>query len=81
MSDPTEIIEALRLVQQGHWDQAHELVQRRSDPDACRVHALLHRMEGDDGNAGYWYRRAGHPFPRIETEEELAQLINEFFAG
>jgi hypothetical protein len=22
------------------------------------VHAHLHRVEGDDGNAGYWYRQA-----------------------
>ena len=26
--------------------------------EAARVHAHLHRVEGDDGNAGYWYREA-----------------------
>ncbi len=26
-----------------------------------QVHAYLHRKEGDEGNAGYWYRRAGRP--------------------
>jgi hypothetical protein len=27
------------------------------------VHAYLHRKEGDEGNAGYWYARAGRPVP------------------
>jgi hypothetical protein len=25
------------------------------------VHAYLHRKEGDEGNAAYWYGRAGKP--------------------
>jgi hypothetical protein len=30
-------------------------------PEGAWVHAYLHRKEGDDGNAGYWYRRGGKP--------------------
>ena len=26
--------------------------------EAAWVHAYLHRVESDDGNAGYWYRQA-----------------------
>jgi hypothetical protein len=26
--------------------------------EAAWVHAYLHRVEGDLGNAGYWYRQA-----------------------
>ena len=29
------------------------------EPAYDRLHALCHRIEGDVGNAGYWYRRAG----------------------
>ncbi len=55
----------------GDWDRAHALVQRfERDPDCCWVHAWLHRIEGDLGNAGYWYRRAGRPMARGATEEE-----------
>ena len=26
--------------------------------EAAWVHGYLHRLEGDEGNAGYWYRQA-----------------------
>lgn len=81
MNDPLEIAQALLLIDQDAWDAAHEIVQRRSDPAACRVHALLHRMEGDDRNAGYWYRQAGVAFPEMDAADELKQLISEFSAG
>ena len=43
----------------GDWDKAHELAQAQDDEDGAWVHAWLHRIEGDLGNAEYWYRRAG----------------------
>lgn len=43
----------------GEWNEAHAIVQALEDVDAAWVHAWLHRTEGDLGNAGYWYRRAG----------------------
>ncbi len=45
----------------GEWDKAHEIVQDDESKDAAWVHAHLHRVEGDEANAGYWYRRAGRP--------------------
>jgi hypothetical protein len=45
----------------GDWDEAHRLAQDVESPDGAWVHAYLHRKEGDVGNAGYWYRRAGKP--------------------
>jgi len=45
------------------WDQAHNIVQQEDDAASAWVHAYLHRKEGDDGNAGYWYRRAKRPLP------------------
>jgi hypothetical protein len=30
-------------------------------PEGSWVHAHLHRKEGDQGNAVYWYNRAGKP--------------------
>jgi hypothetical protein len=40
------------------WDRAHGIVQDEETTEAAWVHAYLHRVEGDLGNAGYWYRRA-----------------------
>jgi len=46
-----------------HYDASHDRCQaREGDADADYLHALLHRREGDAGNAGYWFRRVGtHP--------------------
>ena len=41
--------------------EAHKIVQDEATADAAWVHAYLHRVEGDLGNAGYWYRRAAKP--------------------
>jgi hypothetical protein len=56
----------------GGWDAAHKLVQDEATADAAWVHAYLHRVEGDLGNAGYWYRQAGKPVATgpLETEWE-----------
>jgi len=43
----------------GDWDGAHRVAQDIEGRDGAWIHAYLHRKEGDLGNAGYWYRRAG----------------------
>ena len=60
------------------WDQAHKLVQHEPTAGAKWVHAYLHRVEGDLGNAGYWYRQAGQPVAAgpLETEwERIASTL------
>lgn len=57
------------------WERAHALVQDASGPDAAWVHAHLHRLEGDAGNARYWYGRAGRPGPRGTPAEERTAII------
>ena len=42
------------------WERAHTLCQaHEGEAAADLVHALAHSIEGDVGNADYWYRRAG----------------------
>ena len=44
----------------GRWDEAHAIAQaHEGDPLSDWLHAVLHKMEGDHGNARSWYRRAG----------------------
>src|SRR4051794_8708867 len=54
----------------GDWARAHESAQQDEGPDAAWVHAYLHRKEGDESNAAYWYRRAGQGFARSTFEQE-----------
>jgi hypothetical protein len=65
-------VAALWWAANGGWDEAHKLVQDEDTAEAAWVHAYLHRVEGDLGNAGYWYRRAGKPVAAgpLETEWE-----------
>ena len=58
----------------GDWDQAHRIVQDESSRDAAWVHAYLHRVEGDFGNAGYWYRQAGQPPAKDSLEAEWERI-------
>jgi hypothetical protein len=51
-------LSALWWAAKGHWDRAHEIVQDDAGREAAWVHAYLHRVEGDLGNAAYWYRHA-----------------------
>ena len=55
-----DLLRAIDLAAAGSWDEAHAIVQRdEADPTAAWIHAVLHKIEGDLGNARYWYRRAG----------------------
>jgi hypothetical protein len=58
------------------WQAAHEVAQRHEhDPLACWLHAVVHRMEGDLGNANYWYRRCGRSLrEHVTTREELREI-------
>ncbi len=58
------------------WHRAHQIVQCLDDPLAARIHAYLHRREGDDGNARYWHARAGTRFPTGQPlDEEWRELV------
>jgi hypothetical protein len=63
----------------GDWDKAHGIVQDAPTREAAWVHAYLHRVEGDLGNAGYWYRQAGQPAATdalgVEWERIASALI------
>jgi hypothetical protein len=74
-------LQALWWDARGEWEKAHEVCQQAKSREGDRVHAYLHRKEGDEGNAGYWYARAGRSRPAegvsLETEwEELAAELS-----
>jgi hypothetical protein len=52
----------------GDWTRAHESAQQDEGVDGSWVHAYLHRKEGDQSNAAYWYSRAGKPVCRESSK-------------
>lgn len=81
MSMDELIIEAVKHAQAGRWQNAHDIVQDIDNPNAYWIHAYLHRVEGDDSNAAYWYRRAGRAMPTTGTTQELEDLANELLSS
>jgi len=68
---------ALWWVKRDRWDRAHEIVQDLETVASSRVHAHLHRVEGDLDNANYWYRRAGVAVTTTSLDTEWDELVRE----
>ena len=66
-----EALEALAQVWHDHEPEAHAILQRHEgEADFDYIHAILHRREGDFGNAGYWLAQVGvHP-----VHQQLVQV-------
>ena len=59
----------------GDWEGAHEVAQDIEDATGSWVHAYLHRKEGDEGNAAYWYKKAGKPVERGPLGAEWTRIV------
>lgn len=68
---------ALWHAKKGNWRQAHEIAQEIHTPLGSWIHALLHVIEGDHGNAGYWFRQAGRA---VRGAAEIEALWEEIAA-
>ncbi|MEA3303299.1 MAG: hypothetical protein U9Q75_08520 [Pseudomonadota bacterium] len=74
-------LQALWYDANGDWERAHEIVQQMDDVTAARIHAYLHRVEGDESNSRYWHRLAGSTFPEgMSLEEEWDSLVRSLTA-
>ena len=63
-------------------EKAHQICQdHEGSPFYDWVHALVHRIEGDDANAAYWSRRAGRTRHSGSVEEELSIIRMEVERG
>ena len=73
------LLQAIELALADKWDAAHEMVQKyETNTTAAWIHAVLHKIEGDDSNSRYWYRRAGKlDHLSDEPKEELAAIRKE----
>ncbi len=75
----TELLDAIDAALAGDWDHAHRIVQQlETDPHACWLHAVLHKIEGDKSNSRYWYARTSHTYDEYsDPRRELAVIKSE----
>ena len=60
------------------WEEAHRIVQAMEGTfEFDWVHALLHWIEADMGNADYWYRRAGRKRATASVSSEWEHIARE----
>lgn len=77
----SDVLRALWCARKGRWDEAHDLVQDLPSAMASWVHGHLHLIEGDLGNADYWYARAGKtPGSPDRIEEDWEAIVSAAIA-
>lgn len=67
---------AVQAALDGDWDTSHIIAQNYSDATANWLHAVLHKIEGDEWNSKYWYAKtAGKKYEDYsDTTTELMAL-------
>lgn len=76
MAERSDLIRAVELALAGNWAGAHAIVQgEEKDADACWIHAVLHKIEGDVTNSRHWYRRTPHAYEAYtDPRQELLAI-------
>ncbi len=59
----------------GDWKRAHECAQQDESAAGSWVHAYLHRKEGDQSNAAYWYGRGRSRLSK-PLDDEWLSIVN-----
>jgi hypothetical protein len=49
------LLMAVEAALAGDWEKSHNIAQEYSDATANWIHAVLHKIEGDQSNSQYWY--------------------------
>jgi hypothetical protein len=65
---------ALWYTKKGDWEAAHGIAQDIETPMGSWLHALMHLIEGDLGNARYWFVEAGRP---VKKPSQIGELWDE----
>ncbi len=68
-------IQAMWFAGKNQWEKSHDIAQDLLTSDGSWIHAYLHRLEGDTGNAAYWYRKAGKSFPSQSLTDEWETIV------
>jgi hypothetical protein len=70
------LLAAVDLALKGDWQGAHLVAQEHEGHELANwLHAVAHRMEGDVGNARYWYARCGRQLREdLPVKAELLEI-------
>jgi hypothetical protein len=70
------LLKAVALALSDDWDAAHKIAQNYNDTSANWIHAVLHKIEGDEWNSRYWYARtAGKSYEDFaDARDELLEI-------
>jgi hypothetical protein len=72
------LLQALWHDARGDWENAHNIAQDITSKEGSWIHAYLHRKEGDQFNAQYWYNRANRTMPAYSLEKEWEEIVKHF---
>ena len=74
--DNSKYLLAINCALNHKLDDAHHIVQDINTDIAQLIHAILHKIEGDDSNSRYWYSRSGlgEFDPAIDPIIELREI-------
>lgn len=80
MITKTQLEIAVAFIDADEWNAAHDIAQSHSDPIANWLHAILHKIEGDERNSRYWYARSeGRQYKDYAAvNDELAAIIRAY---
>ncbi len=74
LNNKQALLIAVEAALAGDWHKSHNIAQDYSDPIANWVHAVLHKIEGDEWNSKYWYART-HGKKFEDFSDASAELI------
>jgi hypothetical protein len=74
-SGTSDYLQSLWHDGKGNWEKAHTIIQDMEDKTASWIHAYLHRKEGDEWNAQYWYNKAGKKMPAESLDKEWEGIV------
>jgi len=74
--DNPKYLLAINCALEHKWDDAHLIVQDIDTDIAQLIHAILHKIEGDEANSSYWYSRSGlgEFDPKFDPMTELREI-------
>ena len=77
----SEELASLWFAKKDRWEESHNIAQDIPSSIGSRIHGLLHTIEGDLGNAGYWYSKAGVPaISASGIDDEWRNIVDGLFS-